>query len=346
MRGRILGVGGGLVMLVLAGAGVVAVGRADTPGPGQESQTSTPVAAETAMVERRTLDQTEELTGAIGYGEAFSLPASPEGTVTWVPNPGVVLEAGDLLYKVDQQPTYWTTGAVPTYRELTWGTEGDDVTQLQRFLHAGGYLESDEVDGAYGPHTLRAIGEWQEAHGLDRTGRIDASQLLFLPYDALRVARAQRIGEASRTGILEVTAASPYVTVETSATKKRAFEGDPDIEVETADGSRYPATLRSITAAAADASGSSRFTVELDLVAPAGQEPGEVTVEVTRTLAADVVAIPVRALVALADGRFAVEVVTPDGSTEYRAVEIGESAGGWVEATGDIEVGDEMVVPS
>ncbi len=347
MRRRMFGVAGGLIVLTLTGLAVVAAGRAETPASDPESSNTTVTATTgTATVERRTLEQTEELTGAIGYGEVFSLPAGPEGTVTWVPNPGTVLQSGDLLYRVDEVPTYWTEGAVPTYRELSRGTKGDDVTQLQRFLEAGGYLEADEVDGVFGTGTYRAVEQWQQDHKLERTGRVDAAQLLFLPYDVLRVATTQRVGEASGAGILEVTTAIPTVTVETSAAKKRAFESDPDIEVETADGSRFPATLHSTAAADRDASGTLRFTVELTPAAPAGQQPGEVTVRVTRVLATDVVVIPVRGLVALADGRFAVELVAPDGSTEYRAVEIGAFAGGWVEVTGEIEAGDEIVVPS
>ena len=52
------------------------------------------------------------------------------------------------------------------------------------------------------------------------------------------------------------------------------------------------------------------------------------------------------ALVALAEGGYAVEVTGPDGNRDYRAVSIGEFADGWVEITGDLSEGDEVVVSS
>jgi len=327
-------------------AGAVWMSR---PGEPAAIATATTEATETATetVARRTLQHAEEFEGSLGYGDSFTLPGQVSGTVTWVPEEGAVLEPGDVLYRIDELPTYWAYGDVPMYRGLGSGSEGGDVEQLQRYLQAEGYLEDDvAIDGEYGAVTRAAVEAWQEDHGLDDTGRIDASQLLFLPYQAIRVATTPRVGESATGGVLEVTLSDLFVTLDVSARSRAAFEDDPAIEVEMADGTRYGATVESITAKQSqDALGEQQYRVRLALSTGPSQEPGEVTVEVIDLLAEGALAVPVQALVALVEGGYAVEVVQADGATELRAVEVGEFADGWVAVTGDIAEGDRVVVP-
>ena len=310
-----------------------------TPSDGVELASDT--------VTRQTLKHAEEFTGSLGYGESFPLPGQVSGTVTWVPDKGTVVHPGDLLYRVDERPTYWTLGDLPMYRSLESGSEGTDVEQLQRFLQDEGYLDNDSViDGKFGTGTRNAVRAWQGDHDLDKTGRIDTSQLLFLPYDALRVAAVPRIGEPASGGVLDVTTPDLFVSLTVGGRKKKVFEGSPTIEVETADGTRHPAAVESITAEQSqDGFGEQQYKVRLQLALDALEEPGEVTVAAIDILAEDALTVPARALVALVEGGYAVEVVAPDGATEYRAVKIGEFADGWVEVTGDIAAGDEIVVP-
>ncbi len=340
-----------IVVLVAGGLAYGAFRLASSSASSAEA-TTTPSSAvtpvETATVTRRTLSQTEEFDAQVGYGDAFSLPGAAHGTLTWVPDEGTILKPGDRLYKVNEQPTYWTQGDIPMYRTLQRGDKGADVEQLQRFLQAGGYLEEDyEIDGEFDSALRTAVKEWQDDQGLDDTGRIDATQLLFLPHEALRVANTPRVGDLASGGVgVEVTSPDLFVSAEVSAGKKRAFEGAPTIEVELADGSRYPATVQSIEAVESqDPFGEQQFRIRLQIDAPAGQQPGGVTVEVIDILAEDVLTVPVRALVALVEGGYAVEVSAPDGGREYRSVEIGEFADGWVKITGDITEGDQVVVP-
>ena len=56
-------------------------------------------------------------------------------------------------------------------------------------------------------------------------------------------------------------------------------------------------------------------------------------------------AVPVEALLALAEGGYAVEVSDGDGTTHLVGVELGVFADGLVEITGDVEAGDQVVVP-
>ena len=70
-----------------------------------------------------------------------------------------------------------------------------------------------------------------------------------------------------------------------------------------------------------------------------------VTVRVVTRAAEDVLAVPVEALLALAEGGYAVELAHDDGTTSLVAVELGAFADGWVEVTGDVAEGDQVEVP-
>jgi hypothetical protein len=85
-------------------------------------------------------------------------------------------------------------------------------------------------------------------------------------------------------------------------------------------------------------------TIELDERAPTNLDQAPVTIELTKEARPGVLAVPVTALVALQGGGYAVEV--RDGATtRLVAVEPGLYADGYVEITGDVDEGAEVVVP-
>ena len=262
-----------LAVIALAAGAVWMTNPAEAPAASTTPVDGVELASDT--VTRQTLKHTEEFTGSLGYGESFRLPGQVAGTVTWVPDKAAVLHPGDLLYRVDERPTYWAQGDLPMYRDLASGSEGTDVEQLQRFLQDAGYLDNDFViDGKFGNGTRNAVKAWQGDHDLDKTGRIDASQLLFLPQDTLRVAAVPRIGEPASGGVLDVTTTDLFVSIELGARKKKVFEGSPTIEVEVADGTRYPATVESITAEQSqDGFGEQQYKVRLQLAAETVRNP-------------------------------------------------------------------------
>lgn len=59
-------------------------------------------------------------------------------------------------------------------RELSYGSRGDDVLELQYRLNLLGFYIK-VLDGIYGNETLRAVLEFQAAANLSRTGKVDAS---------------------------------------------------------------------------------------------------------------------------------------------------------------------------
>ncbi len=117
------------------------------------------------------------------------------------------------------------------------------------------------------------------------------------------------------------------------------------MQVELPSGELVAATVSDVGAAETDeASGSTTLPVTLTMAgAPdvADGTPVEVHVEVAA--AEGVLAVPVEALLALAEGGYAVEMV--DGATtRLVGVEVGVFADGFVEIAGDIDAGASVVV--
>ena len=55
-----------------------------------------------------------------------------------------------------------------TYKQLSYGSKGSDVTELQKLLNQNGYSLS--VDGSYGPKTQAAVTDYQSKNGLKVDG--------------------------------------------------------------------------------------------------------------------------------------------------------------------------------
>ena len=66
------------------------------------------------------------------------------------------------------------------------------------------------------------------------------------------------------------------------------------------------------------------------------------TVRIERSTASAVLAVPVRTLLALAEGGYAIEIVH-GGGRQLVAVELGSFADGWVEISGNVREGDTVV---
>ena len=108
----------------------------------------------------------------------------------------------------------------------------------------------------------------------------------------------------------------------------------------------------STSSSGSGSSSSSTTTVNVTVNLPnaaalANLTTAPVTVAFTQQVASSVLSVPSAALVTLADGRYAVEVAEPSHQTEYVVVTPGQSVvGGFVQITGDVRAGEQVVVPS
>ena len=346
----LIGVG---VVVVLAAGAAVAVGTSGNPLAASDDDvelfdetTSADSGSrpETVAIERGDLTSTSEFTGELGFGDAFPLPITAEGIVTGARPLGVVVEFGDSLVEIDDRRVFLVEGEVPMFRDLELTSpriSGADVAQLQRFLVSQGFDRDGtlEVDGVFDSDTRRAVLDWQEATWQAETGRVTRSDMVF-GAEPLRVSNEQRVGAVFEG--LEVTNWAPTVTVDVANRDRDLLAVGTPVKIEFGDGTTVAGTVsEQISVPQDDGSTMTRSTIEPDGAVPG--ETGPVTIAVDATLASNVMIVPVGALLALAEGGFAVEVVE-DGTTRLVGVELGEILDGQAEITGDLAVDDAVLV--
>lgn len=344
---RLALVGAAVIVTGALGAGVAASGS--EPSPTDTSLAGTPdtssrIGFETAEVSRGDLTSEEDFSGSIGFGDEWRLPLQLDGIITASSPPGAVVPFGSSLVTVDNQPVFLAEGGMPMYRELRLEStrlEGYDVVQLQQFLTSLGFDDDGamSVDGVFGTTTRNAVRDWQDSRGVDDTGVVTTRDLVFSP-TALRIASDLRVGTSFES--LEVTAPDATVTVDASSDDRGWLPEGTVVTVELADGSTVSGTVTEQFAVSTD-NGSTAYRSTITIDDEMGTDASKVRVVVATTVADDVLIVPVAALLAPAEGGYAVEVV--DGSsTRLVRVDVGAILDGRAEITGDVAGGDTVVV--
>jgi hypothetical protein len=367
MKRRRFIVGAGVASVLIASGGTFALSREDGGGEdsaGADTEDSDS-ATTTAQVERRDLEERQELDGTLGYGDPTEVSLQAQGTITALPALGAVIDRGQSLVEIDGGPMPLLFGDRPFWRTLDESSEnGLDIQELEENLVALGFATSDTltVDTDWTAATTTAVKKWQKSLGRDETGVVAPADAVVLP-GAVRVAEHPTpVGSPAGGGpVLKVTSTARQVTIDLEATQQSLVTLDQPVQVELPDGSVVPGKVSDIgrvaeaneddsdQPGAEDQPATIEVTVTLDDPnAGAAYDEAPVSVSVVTSAAQGVLAVPVNALLALSEGGFAVEVVGagPGGTSELVAVETGAFADGWVEVTGEIAEGDEVVVPA
>ena len=312
----------------------------------------------TTLVTTGSLTSEIRVSGTVQYAMKEPVVSAVSGVVTELPASGATIGVGAVAYRVDTRPVTVLTGALPAWRDFASGmTDGEDIRQLEQNLRAFGFF-SDDPDARFTWDTTVAIRAWQKSLGLERTGTIDRSMVLFTDQD-LRVDFVEsRVGALVGAGSPLFQATSLHQIVELnvpSADRGVAVVGAPVTVILPARGS----TAGVVETAAApvskpdtDGTGSSivvpvRITVA-DQAAIADLALAGVSVSFTGTVTDDVLTVPVEALVPISDTQFAVELPRKDAATERSLVPVtvGAFASGRVEISGKkIVAGLAVVVP-
>jgi peptidoglycan hydrolase-like protein with peptidoglycan-binding domain len=340
---------GGVATLAVAGA--VTAGFVLTSGKGKEAGAApdTTEAPKLAAVEQRDLQRTESLDGTTGHGVAGPLLLTGSGTLTALPAVGDVIDQGTVVAEVDGRPIIALQGPLPMWRALGPSvTDGKDVQQLEYVLTALGYGDTYgiTVDEDWTSATTRAVEAFQADHGQDDDGTIDIGDIVWIPgpvrVDSVAGAVGQQLGDAG----IKVTGTTQTVHVKLDVSDADLLAVGTAVTVELPSGETIDGTVASVGTAETGEDGSSTLPVDVTMSGTTTVADGlPVDVEVTTVAADDVLAVPVEALLALAGGGYALEVSDGDAATHLVRVELGVFADDLVAVSGDIEAGDQVVMP-
>lgn len=149
--------GVGLVAVVVA---AVFIGRQS----GGESTNNTLLITPRA-VERRDLSDVLTVSGEVRRDETKKINSAVDGKVSQINvEDGDTVEVGDGVFALDGRTAVAVPGEFSFYRELTVGSVGPDVKQLETILNDSGYKIRD-VDTLFTEDTRTALANWQFDRG-------------------------------------------------------------------------------------------------------------------------------------------------------------------------------------
>jgi peptidoglycan hydrolase-like protein with peptidoglycan-binding domain len=297
-----------------------------------------------ASVTRENLTSQTQVNGTLGYAGTDSvIAAGHAGTLTALPAVGQVITQGHDLYSADGAPVVLLYGRTPAYRDLAEGDTGTDVQQLNAALVALGYADSSQIDvssDTFSWETKAAVENLQAAMGVTQDGTLHLGQAVFLP-GPLRVTTVQpSVGAPAQGTILQGTSTTRQVTVALDASLQSQVKAGDAVTITLPDNSTTQGTVASVGTVATAGSNGSSPTVQVeitlkDAAVAGGWDQAPVQVSVTNGSAANALAVPVTALLALSGGGYGVEVVGAGGSRRLVAVTLGmfDDAAGLVQVT-------------
>jgi hypothetical protein len=322
-----LGVVGTAVLI----AAVLAV--LGTRDDGAEPAASASQATKTTAIVQQDLVESEEVDGTLGYSDSRTVTNHLSGTVTWTPEAGTVVETNHPLYEVDGTAVYLLEGSYPVYRTMGDGLTGRDVRELENNLRR---LDLDpnykmKVDGEWDSGTTAAVKRWQKRKGLERTGEIELGRVVFQP-GSRRIGEVQIAAGASASGgagatttgadsgaassLMTTTSTRRIVTVDLEATKQALAAKGEQVSLEMPDGKDAQGTITSVgtvaeknvTSEDSDPPATIEVLIRLNRSTGSRLDQAPVDVDFEKERAANVLTVPVTALLARAGGKFAVEV--------------------------------------
>ena len=274
-----------------------------------------------------------------------------EPVLTSIAGIGDPVGAGTVLYTVDDEPVVALTGAVPLWRDLAAGVDGDgdgdDVRQVEENLAALGYGDGLTVDGSYTAATAAAVEAWETDLGRAAPdGTVEVGDVVFLDAAGLVLSQEAAVGDALAVGtpVLDVGSVQQVLSGDVDAEEADVWAAGTEVALTWADGAATTGTVlgtgREVT------EGEVALTVAVD-DADSGRLTGaEATLAVVADRRPGVLAVPVAAVSDGPAGDAAVRVAgAGSDADEWRPVELGLVAGGWVEVTAGLEAGEEVRLP-
>jgi hypothetical protein len=365
-RGRRRWVAVSVVLVLIAAGALAVVGGVFDGGRGSSGSGGGGSATSLAAVQRRTLSQTTQFNGTLGYAGSYTVLGQSRGTVTWLPESGQVIHQGQVLYRVDEAPVVLLYGAVPAYRALAeGGATGTDVAQLNHDLLALGDVGRSEVDSAWDDFswvTKAGVERLQKHLGVEQTGQLSLGGVVFLPTAARVTTLRVGLGAPATGPVLQASSTAPTVSVGLNPDLRSEVKAGDRVTITLPDGSTTPGRVASVGRVATVSSNNSgggpggsdngpTVPVQIrptDPSATGSLDQALVEVAITDQTVHNVLAVPVYALLARAGGGYSVEVVADDGTHHLVRVRLGlfDDAAGMVQVSAaGLAVGQRVVVP-
>jgi multidrug efflux pump subunit AcrA (membrane-fusion protein) len=116
-------------------------------------------------VERRDLSDVLTVSGEVRRDETKKINSAVDGKVSQISvEDGDTVEAGDGVFALDGRTAVAVTGDFSFYRQLSVGSVGPDVKQLETILNDNGYT-INSVDSLFTEQTRSALAQWQFDRG-------------------------------------------------------------------------------------------------------------------------------------------------------------------------------------
>jgi hypothetical protein len=366
---------------LVAGTAVLAVGAIAAlvsgafGGPGRLASTDSIPRTSTATVTRQPLTSQTQVNATLGHSGSYSVVNQAAGTITALPAAGQVVRGGRTLYQVNGIPVVLLYGNVPAWRDLSDGVSGPDVAELNADLVQLRYATSTQLDPrseVFSLATAYALEQLQARLGVAVTGTLQLGQAVFAPgpIQVTGLGQGTVLGGAAQPGsaVLTATSTTPVVTIALDASEQTEVRDGEKVSISLPSGQDTPGLVSQVStvATAAPSTGSSGGSTSSDSsdgssvptitvqVTPSdpkalgtlNQAPVEVTITTGRV--PDALVVPVDALLAQANGGYAVEVAA--GARHYLVpVTPGlfDDASGLVQVTGTrLTAGQHVVVPA
>ena len=316
-----------------------------------------------AAVTLGSLSSQQQVSATLGYAGRYSVLNQATGAYTQLPAAGQVVRRGQVLYQVSGNPVVLLYGSVPAYRSLPEGMTGADVRQLNANLVALGYATSPELDptsGYFSAQTAYALELYQDHLGITETGSLALGQAVFLPSAARVTTISAQLGAQAGPGspVLQATSTRRQVPIALDASEQSYLKDGDKVSIalpgnqSTPGVVSYVGTVATTPPSSTGTSTTPVITVDVtptDPTATGNLDQAPVQVSITTATVSGVLIVPVGALVSLAGGGNAVEVVEPGGTHELVAVTLGlfDDAAGTVQVSGTgLQAGQRVVVPA
>jgi len=334
-------------MVAVVVAGTFLYVRANHP---TAAASGPPVTASSlATIVKRTLESQIQVNGTLGYTGSYPIINDAQGHWTSLPAVGQVISQGQAIYAVDGSPVVLLYGSTPAYRDFRLGmSDGQDVKELEQDLLALGFGNSSNLfaTGHFDAFDVAAIKRWQKAMGQAQTGAITLGQVVFLPAAIRITSVSATLGTMAQPGAPMATASSTarQVVVSLSANQQSLVKVGDKVTITLPNHQTTTGTISAVGTVATSSSGGGGGgtpTIEVDIAptdpaATGTLDAAPVGVTIVSASVADVLAVPVTALLAQADGTYAVEVVDAGGQHRIVTVTLGlfDDAEGLVQVEG------------